>query len=93
MNGSPSWKPSKRSQQDSASGCLFITFFAYVVPLYSSPGIFFFSSPNKKIQSEKVLEPNIRSFVWRLVEEKKDDKCVCVCTCVRGGIVYTVALC
>lgn len=66
---------SKRSQQELASTRLFISFFARIVLLYSSPGIFFFN----KIQSKRILEANIPSFVWRLVKEKKDDECVYVC--------------
>lgn len=68
---------SKRSQQELASTRLFISFFARVVLLYSSPGIFF----SNKIQSKRILEANIPSFVWRLVKEKKDDECMC-CVCV-----------
>lgn len=38
---------------------------------------FFFST--NKIQSERILEANIRSFIWRLVKEEEDDEeCVCV---------------
>lgn len=39
----------------------------------------FFFSFFSKIQSERILEANIHSFVWRLVKEKKDDGCVFVC--------------
>lgn len=67
---------SKRSQQELASPRLFISFFACIVLLYSSPGIFFSTN---KIQSERILEANIRSFIWRLVKEEEDDEeCVCV---------------
>lgn len=57
-----------------ASARLFISFFACIVLLSSSPGIFF-----NQIQSERILEANIHSFVWRLVKQNKDDECVYVC--------------
>lgn len=55
--------------------------------LFSSPGDF---SPPNKIQSERIAEGNIRSYVWRLVKERKDDEHVCVCV---NKYAYTVALC
>lgn len=75
------------SQQELASALLFVSFFACIVPLFSSPGDF---SPPNKIQSERIAEGNIRSYVWRLVKERKDDEHVCVCV---NKYAYTVALC
>lgn len=48
---------------------------------------FFFN----KIQSERILQANIHSFVWRLVKEKKNDECVSVCeqVCIYSGPLLT----
>lgn len=48
---------------------------------------FFFSGgffPPNKIQSERIAEGSIRSYVWRLVKERRDERvCVCVLTSMR----------
>lgn len=68
----PLWKTlhlSKRSQQELAGIRLFISFF-------SCPSLFFsriFFPPTKFIV-KRILEANIRGFVWRLVKEKKNDE-------------------
>lgn len=73
-----------RSWPTHVSSSLSLPASSFFIPLQG----FFFN----KIQSEGILEANIHCFVWRLVEEKKDDECVYMYMCANN-YVYTVAPC
>lgn len=84
MNQTPSWNNSASIKEVSAGvgqrSSLHLFLCLHCPSLFFSGDfslVFFFFFD--KIQSERILEANIHSFVWRLVKEKKDDELVCVC--------------